>query len=530
MFETYTEAARKAIFIGVYEAGRFGSKYIELEHLLLGLLRADPPLALHVFKSQEKVEGVRERIEQELSHQTQAAFVSVDLPLSSQSERALNHAAAEANRLHQSFVAPVHLMLGIMHEQASFAAGVLRENDISLSQLAEEAKQTQGGSSASASTTGNTPPSKDFHDLVAEARNGAVRSLIGRERELEQILQILSRRTKNNPVLIGDPGVGKETIVHGLAQRIASGDVPAGLLGRQILLVDRGEVTRKLQQKLSEAGQGDAPILYIRGLFDAREGLPALVHDLDKGKLQVIATGTPLSLRLALAREDELAHHFEAVAVLPPTEEEAIQIVAGVKGEFERFHGVVVSPEAVQTAVSASGQFLRHRPLPDRALDLIDDASVRVKLQRDSQPPEITAMQRRLRELGRRLEQAIAGHEFDQAQKLSEEEHAGRQTMALLRKDLQAKPHSNIVSADDVVEALAARLSLAPTAVKAALEQKPVSDPQEEIWREFAARVPVARRDWVEGFRAYLADCSTEEMNRLLQVVHTAQTKFKQTA
>ncbi len=399
MFETYTKTARRAVFIGLYEAGRFGSESIEIEHLLLGVLRADLTLAVRLFKSSQKLEEVRDRVERETPRKSEGVSTSVDLPLSSQSQRVLNHAALEAGRRHQPYISAEHLLLAITREKSSIAVRVMLESGISLSQLEEEAGSAKGDAGASTYSSARMLPNDDFRDLVAEASDDGVGPLIGRERELEQIIQILLRRVKNNPVLIGEPGVGKESIVRGLAQRIARGSVPPDLAERKIFVVDAPDLaegfsvsssprpaTSSLRHKVSEIARNGGAILYVRGLFDLRTTMPALASYLKQGKLQLIATGTPLSLRLALDRNDAVARYFEPVSVLPATEKNTVQILEAAREDFEKFHGVVLSAEAIQTAVSVSGRFLRHRPLPDRAIDLLDDACTRVKLRRYGEP------------------------------------------------------------------------------------------------------------------------------------------------
>jgi ATP-dependent Clp protease ATP-binding subunit ClpA len=288
--------------------------------------------------------------------------------------------------------------------------------------------------------------------------------LIGRERELERIIQILARRTKNNPVLIGEPGVGKSALVHGLAQRIADGTAAAILERRSILAIDASSLLSSGQgEKLREIASRTNVILYIQGLFDltgkgmgwsALEAMRVLEPDLAHGGLQCIATGTPSGLRLTLERAETLARHFEVVGVLPPNEEEAIRIVAGVKEQYEKFHKVVITNEAIEAAVAASRWFLRHRHLPDRAIDLIDEAGARVRLR-------------------------CAGE----------------------------SPSSNIVTAVDIVEAVAARAAVPVAIVSGVLQVKEVAH-LELIAKELAAQIPIGGPEWAEGLAAWLAGCS----------------------
>ena len=537
MFEAYTEAARKTLFIGLYEASQFGSEFVETEHLLLGLIRADLPLAIRIFKSPAKLEEMRERIHREIPHKEPVVSTAVDLPLSPGTERALNFASEQATRFHQRLVTSEHLLLGILHEPGSLAARIVLENGITFSQLEKEAAQI---------TRVTAPPDDtpvrqdDLRDLVAEAEAHALPPLIGRERELEQVIRILLRRTKNNPLLIGDPGVGKDSVVHGLAHRIAEGKIPESLFGRQILAVDasqfvsranpsvsRGPAAGSLLDKLLELSRSGNPIIYVRGLFDLREAMPALATLLAKARLQIIATGAPVSLRLALQRDDGLVNNFEPVSVLPATAQDTLEILHGIKSGFEQFHDVVFSPEAIETALSACVRFFYGHPLPDRAIDLIDDAGAGVRLQCDAEPPEIAQLQRDIRRLAKNAEEAIAAHNFEKARHFSQEERNGRDALTRLREEVSATPRSNTVTHDDIVDVVAARISISPAAVKAALQQTEPPDRRNQIRAQLAARVPVGRRDWIEGLVSYLADCSQEDTDYLLEAIRTASEKAK---
>ncbi len=536
MFEKYTETARKTVFTARYEASQFGSHRIETQHLLLGLLRADPLLATRVFKSQKKLEELRERIAQEAPRAAEKISTSVDIPLSSECQRVLSYAAEEAARLQQHYITGEHLLLAMARGETSVAARVILESGITISQLEQEVKEAKGAPAASAAPLAR----EGFRDLVAEARNAPFGPLIGRERELEQIIQILSRRTRNSAVLIGEAGIGKNAIVQGLARRIAEGDVPVALVDRQILMVDSWTLARTFtlsrsgeawagaspQPKLLERIQNDDPILYVRGLFDLRESMPLFANYLAIAKLQLIATGAPLSFRLALDRDDARARSFEAVTVLAPTEAEAIQILTSVKEQFENFHGVVLSPEAIETAVYASARFLRHRSLPDRAIDLIDEAGALVKLRQEGEPRELLEIRKRIRLLTRQLENAIVRHEFVEARKFSDQEREERGKLDRLRAELEPTTADNTVTPEHIVEAIAARTSLSVPTVKAALQRTEVPDQRDQIQSELAAQIPLGRRDWIEGLTAYLADCSQEEAERLVYAIRTAKAKF----
>jgi ATP-dependent Clp protease ATP-binding subunit ClpC len=283
-------------------------------------------------------------------------------------------------------------------------------------------------------------------------------------------------------VLIGQAGIGENAIVHGLAQRIVDGVVPAPLAERSILAIDASSLLSPEQGgKLSEITNESNAILYVRGLFDLAgkgagwgvlEAMHVLEPRLAQGTLQCIATGGPLGFRQTMEKAKGLASHFEVVGVLPPSEEEALQILSGVKDQYEKFHGVVVTNEAIEAAISASRWFLRHRHLPDRALDLIDDAVVLVRL----------------------------------------------------NKELRQNRRSDIVTPEDIVEAVAARAGV-PVSVVKGLQVKELEQLQ-LVAKELAAQLPLGGREWVEGLTTHLAGCSKEEAENLVQAILTAKAKL----
>ena len=237
MFERYTETARKVVFAARYEASQFGSEYIETEHLLLGILRSDAPLVLRLLKASEKIESIRDQIEKQFTRRENVS-TSVDLPLSLECKRVLAYGAEEAERLNHEHIAVEHLLLGLLREERCVASKIMVENGLTSSRLKQEVVRLSPARRPANGPAHVSSPPEDPRDLTVAARNGSLSPLIGRERELERTIQILSRRTRSNPVLIGEAGVGKNAIVHGLAQRIADGVVPANLAERPILAID----------------------------------------------------------------------------------------------------------------------------------------------------------------------------------------------------------------------------------------------------------------------------------------------------
>src|SRR5829696_6024492 len=406
MFERYTEKARRVIFFARYEASQFGSPYIETEHLLLGLLREDKALANRFLRSHAAIESIRKQIE---SHTTirEKVSTSVDLPLSHECKRVLAYGAEEAERLSHKHIGTEHLLLGLLREDKSFAAEILHERGLRLSQIREEIAR-QSSEKMSASRPKESSLLAEFsRDLTQAAMDGSLDPLIGRDYELDRVIQILCRRTKNNPVLIGEPGVGKTAIVEGLAQRIADGDVPSFLADKRILALDlslivagtkyRGQFEERLKTIMKELMENQNAIIFIDelhtlvGAGSAEGSLDAaniLKPALSRGEIQCIGATTPSEFRKSIEKDRSLERRFQAVKVPPPSEEEAVSILDGVRERYEAFHQVRYTDEAIRAAVYQSNRYIPDRFLPDKAIDVIDEAGARVKLRarRDAPP------------------------------------------------------------------------------------------------------------------------------------------------
>src|SRR5438477_7343570 len=404
MFERYTEKARRVIFFARYEASQFGSPYIETEHLLLGLLREDKALANRFLRSHAAVDSIRKQIE---GHATirEKVSTSVDLPLSHECKRVLAYGAEEAERLNHKHIGTEHLLLGLLREEKCFAAEILHERGLRLSTIREELARSQ-----SEKVTSNRPKESSLlaefsRDLTQAAMDSVLDPLIGRDYELERVVQILCRRTKNNPVLIGEPGVGKTAIVEGLAQRIAEGDVPSFLADKRILALDlslivagtkyRGQFEERLKTIMKELMENQNAIIFIDelhtlvGAGSADLSLDAaniLKPALSRGEIQCIGATTPAEYRKSIEKDRSLERRFQAVKVPPPTESDAIRILFGIKERYESVHQVRYSEGALEAAVLQSSRYIPDRFLPDKAIDVIDEAGARVKLRaRDEQ-------------------------------------------------------------------------------------------------------------------------------------------------
>src|ERR687892_1891684 len=399
MFERYTEKARRVIFFARYEASQFGAPAIEPEHLLLGLMREDKTLTGRFFpRAQVSIESIRKEIEGRTLLREKIS-TSVELPLAPETKHVLAYAHEESDRLQHRHIGTEHLLLGLLREERSMAAEILYERGLRLNAVRDEIAR-QSGADARTSQKKDTPHLVEFsRDLTDDAANDKLDPLIGREAEIERVVQILCRRTKNNPVLIGEPGVGKTAIVEGLAQRIVRGDVPSFLEHKRILSLDlslivagtkyRGQFEERLKQIMRELVENPQYIVFIdelhtlvgagsaEGSLDAANNLkPAL----SRGEIQCIGATTPAEFRKSIEKDRSLERRFQAVKVPPPSEAEAVSILDGVRERYESFHQVRYTDEALQAAVYQSHRYIPDRFLPDKAIDVIDEAGARVKL------------------------------------------------------------------------------------------------------------------------------------------------------
>ncbi|MDP9268992.1 MAG: ATP-dependent Clp protease ATP-binding subunit [Acidobacteriota bacterium] len=481
MFERYTEKARRVIFFARYEASQFGSPYIETEHLLLGLLREDKALTNRFLRSHASVESIRKQIE---GHTTirEKVSTSVDLPLSNECKRVLAYAAEEAERLSHKHIGTEHLLLGLLREEKCYAAEILHERGLRLSAIREElARTTQEKAPSSQRNRESSLLSEFSRDLTQAAMDNQLDPLVGRDSELERVVQILCRRTKNNPVLIGEPGVGKTAIVEGLAQRIADGDVPSFLADKRILALDlslivagtkyRGQFEERLKTIMKELMDNQNAIIFIDelhtlvGAGSAEGSLDAaniLKPALSRGEIQCIGATTPGEYRKSIEKDRSLERRFQSVKVPPPDEATAIKILGGIKDRYEKFHAVTYTEDAIQFSVFHSNRYIPDRFLPDKAIDLIDEAGARVKLRQTSLPDEITDVQKRIKFIVHRMENAIANHEFEKARFYSDEERKERENLRALREKYHLDESSTGVVGREDIEDVVSRWTGVP--------------------------------------------------------------------
>src|SRR5947207_1714697 len=491
MFERYTERARRVIFFARYEASQFGSTTIETEHLLLGLIREDKNLTNRFLRNHSSIESIRKEIEGRTTIREKVS-TSIDLPLSNECKRILAYAAEEAERLNHRHIGTEHLLLGILREEKCVAAEILHERGLRLNAIREELARSVVDRQTLIKPK-ETPLLSEFsRDLTQAAMDGALDPLVGRDAEIDRVIQILCRRTKNNPVLIGDPGVGKTAIVEGLAQRIVDGEVPSFLADKRILVLDlslivagtkyRGQFEERLKTIMKELMESQNSIVFIDelhtlvGAGSAEGSLDAaniLKPALSRGEIQCIGATTPAEYRKSVEKDRSLERRFQAVKVPAPNEEEAVQVINGVRERYEKFHAVTYTDEALRYSVYLSNRYIPDRFLPDKAIDLIDEAGARVKLRQATVPEEVGEVQKRVKFITHRMETAIANHEFEKARFYSEEERKEKETLRGLRDRYKLDDATTgVVTREDIEEVVSRWTGVAVTSIKEDEQQK----------------------------------------------------------
>ena len=410
MFERYTEKARRVIFFARYEASQVGALQIEAEHILLGLIREDKTISTRFFnRAQASVEAIRKDVESRIVLRPRHPQ-TIDLPLSLEAKRVLAFSAEESERLGNRHIGTEHLLLGLLREENTLAAEILYERGIRLTDIRSELLR-QSGRERDTTARKETPHLYEFcRDLTDAALEGKLDPLVGRDDEIDRVIQILCRRTKNNPVLIGEPGVGKTAIVEGLAQRIVNFEVPSFLADKRILALDlslvvagtkyRGQFEERMKMIMRELIDNPQFVIFIDelhtlvGAGSAEGSLDAaniLKPALSRGELQCVGATTPAEYRRSIEKDRSLERRFQAIKVAAPNEAEAIQVLEGIKDRYEAFHNVTFTKDAIEAAVYQSNRYLPDRFLPDKAIDIIDEAGARAKLraqrERGYQPP-----------------------------------------------------------------------------------------------------------------------------------------------
>ncbi len=447
-FDKFTERARRVLTLAQEEAHRFNHNYIGTEHILLGLVREGDGVAAKVLSNLGvELNKVRSAVEFIIGRGDRT--VLGEIGLTPRAKKVIELAVDEARRLGHSYIGTEHLLLGLVREGEGIAAGVLESLGVNIERVRAETTRILSQSSPQAATAGSgarqasrTPTVDQLGiELTAAARAGQLDPVIGRSTELERVVQILSRRTKNNPVLIGEPGVGKTAIAELLAQRIITGDVPETLAEKRLLTLDigslvagtkyRGEFEERLKKVIEEIKTAGNCILFVdelhmlvgagaaEGAVDAANILkPALA----RGELQCIGATTLDEYRKHIERDAALERRFQPIVVEEPTVEETVEILRGIRGRYEEHHHLKISEDALTAAARMSDRYVTERFLPDKAIDLIDEASSRVRIRRAATPPSAQEALKGLESLRRERDQATEAQQLEYASELTDRE------------------------------------------------------------------------------------------------------------
>ncbi|HVT14063.1 MAG TPA: ATP-dependent Clp protease ATP-binding subunit [Fimbriimonadaceae bacterium] len=447
MWQRFTERARKVVFYAQEEAQKFGEGYVSTEHLLLGLVRESDSVAARVLeKLGVSLNRIRAEVEKQLPRGD--ARPTQDMTLTPRAKRVIDLAYDEARNLNNNYIGTEHLLLGLIREGDGLAGRVLAKLGVELEKarrevmaLQDNESQSKPGSGRSSSSSGGSTKTQTLdefgRDLTELARDGKLDPVVGRQSEIERVMQILCRRTKNNPCLIGEPGVGKTAIAEGLALRIVSGDIPDLLKNKRIVALDlaglvagtkyRGEFEERMKKVMEEVRKAEGQVvLFIdelhtlvgagaaEGAIDASNIMkPALA----RGELQCIGATTQDEFRKYIERDAALERRFQAVKVKEPTEEEAIDIMKGLRERYEAHHQVEITDDAISAAVQLSQRYISDRSLPDKAIDLVDEAASRVRLQQSLPPEDVRKDRVRLNKLKSELEHTAKRAEEEQVSK-----------------------------------------------------------------------------------------------------------------
>ena len=475
-FEKFSESARKVLSLAQEEAQQFNHNYIGTEHILLGLVREQECVAAKVLVNLGvQLNKVRSAVEFIIGRGERAA--SGEIGLTPRAKKVIELSVDEARRLNHQYIGTEHLLIGLLREGDGVAAGVLESLGVNLEKARAETTRllSQSQSQAQSSRGAARTPTLDQLgvDLTQKARNGVLDPVIGRSKEIERVIQILSRRTKNNPVLIGEPGVGKSSIVEALAQQIASSDVPDTLQGKRLVTLDvgalvagtkyRGEFEERLRKVIDEIKSSGNCVLFIdemhtivgagaaEGAVDAANMLkPALA----RGELQCIGATTLDDYRKQVERDPALERRFQPIKVEEPSVEETVEILRGLKTRYEDHHDLNITDEAIQEAANLASRYITDRFLPDKGIDVIDEASSRVRIRNSTMPVYLKDAMLALESVKKDKETAIQSQKYEAAAQLREQELSLADELEGMETEwkserTQDRPN---VTADDVAE------------------------------------------------------------------------------
>jgi len=477
MYERFTDRARKVMQLANQEAQRFNHEYIGTEHILLGLVKEGSGVAANVLKNLD-IDLRKIRLEVEKIVQAGPDMVTMGkLPQTPRAKKVIEYSIEEARNLNHNYVGTEHLLLGLLREQEGVAAQVLMNLGLKLEDVREEVLNLlghnmdsgesggggggggSGGERAANKGKSKTPALDSFgRDLTELARQGKLDPVIGRQNEIERVIQVLSRRTKNNPVLLGEAGVGKTAIVEGLAQLVVDSNVPELLRERRIVVLDlammvagtkyRGQFEERIKAVMNEVRRAKNTILFIdelhtlvgaggaEGAIDASNVLkPALA----RGEIQCIGATTLDEYRKYIEKDGALERRFQQIIVNPPSKDETIEILRGLRDRYEAHHRVQIKDEALDAAVELSDRYISGRCLPDKAIDVIDEAGARVRLKAMTRPPDLKELDTQIEQLNQEKEAAVAEQDFEKAAHLRDQADKLKKKKEQINRDWREK-------------------------------------------------------------------------------------------
>ncbi|UCG43956.1 MAG: ATP-dependent Clp protease ATP-binding subunit [candidate division WOR-3 bacterium] len=480
MQERFTERVRKVISLARQEAVRLYHDHIGTEHLLLGLVKEGEGVAAVVLTNLGiNLDDLRRAVENAVTTGSETLVLG-EVPLNQEARSALNYAVDEARKMNHTYIGTEHMLLGLLREERGLGCQVLQSLGVEIDLVRNETVKLLGGKSTGGKSRSKTPALDYFsRDLTQLAQEEKLDPIIGRDREIERVVQILARRKKNNPVLIGEAGVGKTAIVEGLAQRIVSGRTPNVLRKRRVLALDmaaivagtkyRGQFEERLKSILTEIQQHGDCIVFIdelhtivgagaaEGAIDASNILkPALA----RGELQAIGATTLEEYRRHIEKHSALERRFQKILVEPPTVEETIRILKGLKEKYELHHNVAYRDEALEAAAYLADRYISERFLPDKAIDVMDEAGSRVKLMRPVINPELDELERRIEKITAQKEEAVKRQEFEKAAELRDEQKKLTEYLKKKRKEWEKKGSFPVVNEEDIAYAVSSWTSI----------------------------------------------------------------------
>ncbi|MGM9570747.1 MAG: ATP-dependent Clp protease ATP-binding subunit [bacterium] len=476
MFERYTERARRVVYLAQEEAKKLNHSYIGTEHILLGLLQEGDGVAAKTLASlglePSKVQSEVER----MIGTGQYLFQGYP-EFTPRAKRVLELALSEAQALGHNYIGTEHILLGLLRERDGVAAKALQALGVDLEKVRQAVTKqfgTGGGGQAAAGGNADTATLNEYsRDLTALAKEGKIDPVVGRDKEIQRVVQILSRRTKNNPCLIGDPGVGKTAVAEGLAHLVAKGLVPESLRQKRVVALDlaamvagtkyRGEFEERLKKVINELREAGNVILFIDELHTlvgagaaegAMDAANILKPALSRGELQCIGATTLNEYRKYIEKDSALARRFQSVMVGEPTVEETIQILTGLRDKYEAHHSVKITNEAIAAAAKLSDRYITDRFLPDKAIDLIDEAASKVRLFNNTAPLDVKKLEEEIKQIGLEKEAAIKSQEYEEAAKLRDKEKELQNSLAEQKKEWESKQDTRktAVEENDIAE------------------------------------------------------------------------------